>query len=47
MYDRIIQLWLNGYSEAEIADRLGISTYEVEDVLDDWYDEDDYYDEEW
>lgn len=48
MWYDIINLYEQGLTECQIAARLGISVYDVVEVLDDyWYYEDDYYDEEW
>lgn len=49
MFDKIIDLYYEGYSEGEIAAKLGIPLYEVKDALDDWYDINypGYYDDEW
>ena len=53
MWFDIINLYEQGLTECQIAARLGISVYDVAEVLDEyfspdyWYDEYDYYDEEW
>lgn len=49
MWFDIINLYEQGLTECKIAARLGISVYDVAEVLDEydyWYYEDDYYDEE-
>lgn len=40
MYNKIINLYYEGYSEGEIAAKLGIPLYEVRDVLDDYFEDD-------
>ena len=53
MWFSIIDLYEKGFTECQIAARLGISVYDVAKALNEyfssnyWYDEDDYYDEEW
>lgn len=53
MWNDIINLCEQGLTECQIAARLGIPAYYVEEVLDEyfspdyWYYEDDYYDKEW